>query len=358
VPDTGWAAEEVRLTSRRRVVIGCLAMAVLGYSVIHLYHGIETRLGCTSTLIRAAHACSLGARHISLARMILAALLLIALVAVAVAVAVWCLRPLQEMATMVERLGPQNLAERSPVGPKRDETGRLALALNDMMDRLASGYDAQRSFAANASHELRTPLAVQRTLIEVSMAGARSPDQIALLTDQLLATNERNERLIEGLLVLSESDRGLVSRTPQRLDEIAGFVVDSHREMAAKASVVMRPELSETIVLGERVLLERLVINLVRNAIAYNVNGGEVLIAVGHSPTLVVENTGSQIPAESVGGLFEPFRRGTADRTHHGGGAGLGLTIVRSICQAHDGAVDARPGSQGGLRIEVRLPTA
>jgi signal transduction histidine kinase len=358
VPDTGWVADEVRLTARRRVVIGCLVMAALGYFALHLFHGIENRLDCNSILIRAANACSVGVRHISLARMILSAVLLVALVAIAVVVAMWCLRPLQELTTMVERLGPQNLAERSPVGPMHDETARLALALNDMMDRLASGYDAQRSFAANASHELRTPLAVQRTLIEVSMAGAKSPDQITLLTDQLLATNERNERLIEGLLVLSESDRGLVSRTPQRLDEIAGFVIDIHRELAAKAGVTLRPELPETVVLGERVLLERLVINLVRNAIAYNVDGGEVLIVVGPNPTLVVENTGSQIPAESVGGLFEPFRRGTADRTHHGGGAGLGLTIVRSICQAHDGAVDARPGSRGGLRIEVRLPTA
>jgi signal transduction histidine kinase len=333
-------------------------MAALGFVALRLYRGIQDRLGCTSTLIEAAHACSLGARHISLARVILSAVLLIGLVSVAVGVAIWCLRPLQEMTTMVGRLGPQNLAERTTVGPERDETARLALALNDMMDRLASGYDAQRSFAANASHELRTPLAVQRTLIEVSMAGAKSPDQITLLTDQLLATNERNERLIEGLLVLSESDRGLVSRTPQRLDEIAGFVVEIHREMAAKAGVTLRPDLTETVVLGERVLLERLVINLVRNAIAYNVDGGEVLIIVGANPTLVVENTGSQIAAESVGGLFEPFRRGTADRTHHGGGAGLGLTIVRSICQAHDGTVDAWPGSRGGLRIEIQLPTA
>jgi signal transduction histidine kinase len=340
------------------VVIGCLAMAALGYFALRLDHGIESRLGCTSTLINVAGVCSFDARHPLMARAILSAVLVIVLVVIAVAVAVWCLRPLQEMTAMVERLGPQNLAERGPVGPERDETGRLAIALNDMMDRLASGYDAQRSFAANASHELRTPLAVQRTLIEVSMAGAKSPDQITLLTDQLLATNERNERLIEGLLVLSESDRGLVSRTPQRLDEIAGFVVDIHREMATKAGVTLRPELAETVVLGERVLLERLVINLVRNAIAYNVDGGEVAIAVGQNPMLVVENTGGPIAAESVGGLFEPFHRGTADRTHHGGGAGLGLTIVRSICQAHDGTVDARPGSRGGLRIEVRLPRA
>jgi signal transduction histidine kinase len=348
----------MRLTSRQRVVVACLAMAALGYFARRLYLGVEHSLGCNSALIKAADACSFGATHISLARVVLSVLLLIALVALAVGLALWALRPIQELTAMVARLGPQNLAERAPLGAGSDETARLAAALNDMMDRLAAGYEGQRSFAANASHELRTPLAVQRTLIEVSMAAARSPDQIALLTDQLLATNERNERLIEGLLVLSESDRGLVSRTPQRFDEITGFVVDAHRDMAAKAGVTLHAQLTPTVVLGEQVLLERLVTNLVRNAIGYNVDGGEVTVVVSQHPTLMVENTGTQVSAEAVGGLFEPFRRGTADRTHHGGGAGLGLTIVRSISQAHDGTVDARPGSRGGLRIEVSLPTA
>jgi signal transduction histidine kinase len=232
----------------------------------------------------------------------------------------------------------------------------LTQAVNDMMNRLAAGYEGQRSFAANASHELRTPLAVQRTLIEVSMATARSPKQIELLTEQLLATNERNERLIEGLLVLSESDRGLAARMPQRLDEITAAVVDAHRDMATQAGVTLRTSLAPRVVQGEEVLLERLVTNLVRNAITYNVSPGDVSVGVSASPALVVENTGSPIPAESVAGLFEPFRRGAADRTYHGGGAGLGLTIVRSICQAHDGSVDAHARPDGGLRIEVTLP--
>jgi signal transduction histidine kinase len=332
-------------------------MAALGFSALRLYRGIEHSLGCNSALVKVAHACTFGAQHTSLSRVILATVMLVVLIGLAALIARWALRPVADLASMVGRLGPQNLAERSPVGSTSDETAQLATALNQMMDRLAAGYEGQRSFAANASHELRTPLAVQRTLIEVSMATARSPDQIALLTDQLLATNERNERLIEGLLVLSESDRGLASRTPQQLDEIAGLVIDSHRDMAAKAGVTIHPQLAECVVLGERVLLERLVINLVRNAISYNVDGGEVAVIVGQRPTLVVENTGTPIPAESVAGLFEPFRRGTADRTHHGGGAGLGLTIVRSISHAHNGTVEARPGARGGLRIEVSLPT-
>jgi signal transduction histidine kinase len=177
-----------------------------------------------------------------------------------------------------------------------------------------------------------------------------------LLTEQLLATNERNERLIDGLLVLSESNRGLAARTPQRLDKIAAAVVDMHRDMAADAGVTMHTSLSPRVVPGEAVLLERLVTNLVRNAITYNVKPGEVSVSVGAAPALVVENSGTPVAAESVAGLFEPFRRGTAERTYHGGGAGLGLTIVRSICQAHDGSVDARAQPDGGLRVEVTLP--
>jgi signal transduction histidine kinase len=333
-------------------------MAALGLVTYDVYHWVITTLGCYSTIVRDAHACSLGVHHRTLAEVILVLLLVLVLAAVATGLAVWAMQPVGELTAMVRRLGPQNLAERAPVASRRDETARFAVAVNDMMDRLASGYESQRSFAANASHELRTPLAVQRTLIEVSMSEARTPDQLALLTQQLLATNERNERLIEGLLVLSESDRGLVSRSPQRLDEIASHAVDAHGDLAAKSSVTVTVNTAPCIVAGEQVLLDRLATNLVRNAILYNVDGGEVAVTVSPDGHLVVENTGAAVPAESVDGLFEPFRRGSADRTSHGGGAGLGLTIVRSICAAHDGVVLATPGSQGGLRVEVTIPTA
>ncbi|HEX3824855.1 MAG TPA: ATP-binding protein [Mycobacteriales bacterium] len=346
------------LTPRHRVIIVCVLVAAAGYYARDVFHGIERSLNCDTTVVRAAHACRFGASHLSLSRVLLAGVMLIVFAVVVITLTRWALRPVADLTAMVSRLGPQNLAERMDIGAGGDEVSELAMAIDQMLDRLAAGYEGQRSFAANASHELRTPLAVQRTLIEVSMAQARSPAQIALLTDQLLATNERNERLIEGLLVLSESDRGLAARTPQRLDGIVGLVIDTHRDLAAKAGVTLEPQLTECMVLGERVLLERLVINLVRNAIIYNPAGGEVAIAVGGTPTLVVENTGAEIPAESIAGLFEPFRRGTVDRTHHGGGAGLGLTIVRSICQAHHGTVDARPGLRGGLRIEISLPPA
>ncbi|MFF0367267.1 MULTISPECIES: sensor histidine kinase [unclassified Micromonospora] len=269
--------------------------------------------------------------------------------------AVWCLRPVRDLAEPIGHLGPQNLGHR--IRPRgRDELARLSRAIDEMMERVSAGYEGQRRFAANASHELRTPLAVQRTLIEVGMARSLTAEQLELLTGQLLETNERNERLIEGLLALSESDQGLRSRTPQRLDEIIAAVLAGYRDRAREAAVTIDAHLTPRVVVGERVLLERLVTNLVENAIKYNRRGGSLTVTVGGSPALSVVNTGQPVPAEAVAGLFEPFRRLARDRTSHGGGAGLGLAIARSITQAHDGIIAARPGEQGGLRVDVQLP--
>jgi signal transduction histidine kinase len=271
-------------------------------------------------------------------------------------VATWTLWPLQALITPIAQVGPQNLGYRIQATDQRDELGRLTQAIDDMMDRIHAGYEGQRRFAANASHELRTPLAVQRTLIEVGMAQPLSGDQIELLTRQLLHTNERNEQLIEGLLVLSESDQGLASRTPQRLDQIASTVIAAHQERAAAADVRLTGNLEPRVVLGEQVLLERLVTNLVQNAIKYNRPGGTVEVRVAAAPALTVINTGQTVPAEAVADLFEPFRRLSADRVDHSGGSGLGLTIARSITQAHAGTISAEPSGRDGLRVDVRFP--
>ncbi|MDG4779308.1 HAMP domain-containing sensor histidine kinase [Micromonospora sp. WMMD961] len=270
--------------------------------------------------------------------------------------AVWCLRPVRDLTGPIEHLGPQNLGHR--IRPRgRDELAQLSRAIDDMMERISAGYDGQRRFAANASHELRTPLAVQRTLIEVGMARALSGEQLELLTSQLLETNERNERLIEGLLALSESDQGLRSRIPQRLDTIVEAVLASYQDRAREAGVTIDTHLEPRVVVGERVLLERLVTNLVENGIKYNRPGGSLKVVVNQMPALSVVNSGQPVPAEAVAGLFEPFRRLARDRTSQGGGAGLGLAIARSITQAHDGIIAARPAEHGGLRVDVQLPT-
>ena len=151
------------------------------------------------------------------------------------------------------------------------------------LDRLAAGYEGQRRFAANASHELRTPLAVQRVLTEVAMEDPDASEDLHRLGTQLLRTNERNERLIEGLLVLAESDRGLPGKVPVRLDELARKVLDAHAELAEKHQVSCASSSPRIPSPATRVLLERLITNLVANAISYNEPGGWVEVRSGRS---------------------------------------------------------------------------
>ncbi|HWS35425.1 MAG TPA: ATP-binding protein [Actinoplanes sp.] len=300
--------------------------------------------------------CTIAYRLPSLPGLVATSAVLVAALVCCHPVVRWCLLPLRDLVPVISAAGPQNLGHRLRPGPGRDELAVLGRTIDEMMDRLAVGYEAQRRFAADASHELRTPLAVQRTLIEVSMAGELTTDQLDLLTAQLLDTNLRNERLIEGLLVLSESDRGLVARTPLRLDEIAAGVLAAHRARAADAGVTITSTLEPRTVLGERVLLERLITNLVQNAIKYNRPDGTIDVRVGADPAVVVVNTGEDVPPEEVTALFEPFRRRSAARIDHSGGAGLGLSIARSITQAHDGLITATSTGRDGLTVEVALP--
>jgi signal transduction histidine kinase len=267
----------------------------------------------------------------------------------------WVLRPLPDLTATIEQLGPRNLGQRMRLEQTDGEVRALAAAVNGMLDRVAIGFEGQRRFAANASHELRTPLAVQRTLAEVAMVTGGG-DDVQRLAAQLLLVNERNEQLIEGLLVLAEADRGLPGTVPVRLDELVDSVLARYTERLAEHELTLRTESAERTVPGDPVLLERLIANLVHNAIKYNRPGGWVEVVISDYPALSVRNSGERVPAESVDSLFQPFRRLTADRTNHRDGAGLGLSIVHSIATAHHGRVSALPGEDGGLQVDLVLP--
>ncbi|MEE6260214.1 sensor histidine kinase [Plantactinospora sonchi] len=345
---------------RWRILLLCVAALFVGYNLPlltgHLFNWLwPLRELCDVQITGVQPVCDQVAANFNLfGAGLLVGVALLVLLAFGLA-GRWVLRPLRHLAESISHVGPQNLGYRVRA-TGRDELAQLSGAIDQMMERIAAGYEGQRRFAANASHELRTPLAVQRTLIEVGMAQPLTNDQVELLTAQLLQTNERNERLIEGLLALSESDQGLRSRNPERLDEIVAEVITAYQDRARAAELVVTGHLTPRVVVGERVLLERLVTNLVENAIKYNRPGGTVDVTVAREPALTVTNTGPRVPAEAVAGLFEPFRRLTGDRLAHGGGAGLGLTIARSITQAHDGVISATPAGPEGLRVEVRLP--
>jgi signal transduction histidine kinase len=268
------------------------------------------------------------------------------------------LRPLHKVTATARKIEAGNLDQRIDLDGPPGDLKELADTFDAMIDRLATSFDSQRRFVANASHELRTPLAVQRTLVEVAMTDPDVAPDLHRLGRQLLLTNERSERMIEGLLVLARSDRGLSGAAPIRLDEVVRTVVLALSDQAAEHDVMLRSAPTPRVVIGDQVLLERLVTNLVHNAVHYNKPGGLVRVTVGADPALVVVNTGPPVPGEAVPGLFEPFRRLVGERTANARGAGLGLSIVRSIAIAHGGAVSAMPGPAGGLRVEVRLPLA
>lgn len=356
----------MRLTPRRRFVVAMLVswpvgMLYLlwlyrnGINVVRYYRG--GFISCdTSSVLTVGNGCDSSTYSIVLAWVEIVAVTAF-LVAFGFMLGRWVLRPLRQIADIVAQLGPSSLGVRMQADGPSDETRRLADAIDAMLDRVAEGYEAQRRFAANASHELRTPLATQRALIEVSLSSALTQEQLELLSRQLLATNQRNESLIEGLLVLAETERGLMVNSAQRLDLMAAAVVETLRPSARERDVTIDAAFEPVEVPGEQPLLERLVANLVQNAIKYNEPGGWVQVRTRSSGVLIVANSGPRVAPELVSGLFEPFRRVGGDRLDHGGGVGLGLTIARSIVAAHHGTIGAQANPDGGLTVEARLPT-
>ncbi|MEU8386231.1 ATP-binding protein [Streptosporangium sp. NPDC048865] len=237
--------------------------------------------------------------------------------------------PLQTMTEAARRLSESTLHERIALGGPRDEIRDLADTFDSMLERLSRAFDSQRRFVANASHELRTPLAINRALLQVSMTDPELPRQVRAVGTELLNANARQERLIEGLLLLAQSEREPVERLPVDLAELAGSAMTSVPETTAD----LRPAPAE----GDPVLLERMIGNLLDNAVKYNDERALVVLRTYRDrwgSVVTVENTGPVVPTGRVDDLFEPFRRLDRDRTGSAGGAGLGLSIVRAVARA------------------------
>lgn len=270
------------------------------------------------------------------------------------------LTPLGRITRTARAVAGSDLSRRIELDGPDDELKELADTLDDMLERLQRAFTAQQRFVGNASHELRTPLAINRTLLEVHLSDPGAPVELQQLGKTLLATNERSEQLVEGLLLLARSDNQIVERKPVDLAEVAGQAIDqAHAEAEAKG-VEIRGERVSAVVQGNGVLLERIALNLVQNAVRYNVPEDgwvEVTTQVQHGQAvLVVSNTGPVVPAYEIDNLFEPFRRLRTERTGSDKGVGLGLSIVRSVARAHGGHVTAQPREGGGLVMRFTLP--
>ncbi|MFD0266041.1 sensor histidine kinase [Streptomyces sp. NPDC127106] len=270
------------------------------------------------------------------------------------------LSPLGKITRTARRVVGSDLTRRIELDGPDDELKELADTFDEMLDRLERAFSAQQRFVANASHELRTPLAINRTLLEVHLSDPGAPVELQQLGKTLLATNERSEQLVEGLLLLARSENQIVERKPVDLAEVASRAIDQARAEAGAKGVEIRGERGAAVVQGNGVLLERIALNLVQNAVRYNVPEGgwvEVTTEVQHGQAvLVVSNTGPVVPAYEVDNLFEPFRRLRTERTGSDKGVGLGLSIARSVARAHGGRIAATPREGGGLVMRVTLP--
>ena len=265
------------------------------------------------------------------------------------------LRPIRTITRAARRISSSNLHERLALDGPADELKELGETLDDLFARLEAAFEAQRRFVAHASHELRTPLTRERTLVQVALGDASTTDAWRSAGEELLASNRRQETLIEALLTLASSESGLDRREPVDLSTVAGTVVRDRRD-GDRRGLDIDTRLEAAPLEGDPRLLERLVANLVDNAIAYNVDGGRVQVSTGTwdgRAMLTVTNTGHVVPASEIDRLFQPFQRLDPSRSTGRDGHGLGLAIVRAIATAHGATVTARPLPDGGLSVTV-----
>jgi signal transduction histidine kinase len=271
------------------------------------------------------------------------------------------LRPVSSITAAARRASDRHLGERLALTGPKDELKELADTFDEMLERLDAAFALQRRFVADASHELRTPLTVMRTAIEVTMAKpARTPEQLEAMAAKVARSAAQAEALIEALLTLAASEQAPAS--PELVD-LATAAEDAAESAVARArdlDLRVDTDLAAAPACGNRLLLERMVGNLVDNAVRHNIRGGWVSINTGTGEQhawFEIVNSGPVIPEELVPSLFEPFRR-VEERTSIRDGAGLGLAIVRSIGTAHGADVEAHSLPAGGLRVVVALPLA
>ena len=273
------------------------------------------------------------------------------------------LRPLRTITATTRQISEANLHERLALPGPRDELRTLADTIDGLLERLQGAFDAQRRFVANASHELRTPLTAAQALLEMVMSDPDADtDTFRAVCAQVLEESAQQEELIDALLALARGQRGIDRREPVALAEVTADVV-RRRELDAQANgLTLDLSLDPATAAGDRRLLERLVANLLDNAIRHNVHGGNVSVRVATAAdgraTLSIANTGATVPPNELERLLQPFQRMAVDRTGPRDGLGLGLSIVAAIASAHGATLDVRPRAGGGLEIALRFPPA
>ncbi len=275
------------------------------------------------------------------------------------------LRPLRSITATARTISAGNLNERLALSGPDDEFKALGDTLDDLLARLEASFDAQRRFVANASHELRTPLTLERTLLQVALADPNASTETLRATGQeLLELQTEHERMLEALLTLASSERELEHREAIDLPILVEAALIRAAPAVAEKGLTLDTSLEgPATIRGDHALVERLIANLIDNAIEHNVpHGGRIEVRTaangGGTAVLSVSSTGPPVPPDEIERLFEPFQRLDRTRVNQNGHHGLGLSIVRAIASAHDAhlAAQARPG--GGLTVTVGFPAA
>ncbi len=286
----------------------------------------------------------------------------LAIVAVLALLAGWLvagrmLRPIRTITRTARRISSTSLHERLALDGPQDELKELGDTLDDLFGRLDAAFEAQRQFVANASHELRAPLTRQRALIQVALA---DPDanltSLRAAHERVLASEQHLEQMIDGLLALTRGQAGLERREHIDLATIATQVLMTRNSETTNLGLDVRATLTTAPTAGDPRLLERLIANLLDNAIRHNISQGHVEITTGvrhQYAFLMVANSGPTIPPEEVPRLLQPFQRLHGTRTTHASGNGLGLAIIDAIATAHAATLNAQPRPDGGLIVEV-----
>lgn len=272
------------------------------------------------------------------------------------------LRPVRSITEAARRTSADRLSERLALSGPKDEITELAATFDAMMDRLERAFEAQRRFVADASHELRTPIAVAATSIDVVLAKPeRSPQQLETMAHDVRGALSRVEQLVDSLLALTRSEQLDRAREQVDLAILVEDALDEHRAAIRGRGLLVDVRLAEARTVGDPALLERMVGNLVDNAIRHNVEGGGHIrvttVATGSGVVLTVANSGVVIPGGAIEQLRRPFHRlGGRARTEDNG-LGLGLAIADAVCRAHGGSLTLAAVPSGGLEVRVDLPT-
>ena len=268
------------------------------------------------------------------------------------------LRPVRAITDAARRASELQLGQRLALKGPDDELRQLADTFDVMLERLDAAFTSQKRFVANAAHELRTPLTAMRTAIEVTLSKpARTPDQLEAMALRVQGSVERAEATVEALLTLAISDAGPTAQEPIDLATAAEDALDAAQAAIDQRRIKVEATLEPAPTRGDRVLLERMIANLVENAVRHNDPDGWIAIRTMQvdGATFEIDNTGPTVTAEQIPPLFAPFARAT-QRLNDSDGVGLGLSIASAIARAHDATIRARPRPDGGLEVSVTIP--